>query len=745
MMPRLQWAALQAVAIGCCAFVYLTQAASAASATVDARVLETAVPSDSTDERCMVRIDVSLPAAGLDCEGDWVAFDCPAEGAGALVGDRMLASSRLALAAGKRVELLVADGAADGVCRTERIKVQDGVDEEADDDGDGVVNLADDLPLDPLSAADLDGDGQGDETDPDDDGDGIPDADDPAPRLPNRAPVAVGSLADQAVFHHGGPATVACFGRTLWLGTLQALFSDPDGDPLSLAMNSGEPHVAAAQLSYLSDDEGSFHAFCILGETAGAATFTLTASDPSGLSASLTFQVAVKPILRIPYANFWGFGSSGSYDVRLGARCGTKICGNEGEGEMGVIHTTRPRPGKRVCWISETTRLTHGGALSFDYSYSSEGTIGSVQVCPRRGGKERGLFTYRTGWGERRRFGDHDPDVYCGVTSTARAHEVVRGLSFQSTYEEETVSRSLLDLLELPPATTVSFSCDGFPNTVPVTIRRLPTQYLTAEHSVTIDLEALFESADWTPLTIHPEVRDNTVASVEVVGTTLRIHPLANGETEVLLNAINEYGSTVNAFSISVGEFVDLFWHRQGGVFHSRSVPADDFYESPCGDYACGRVEGHQGVEPGADGRCPLYEQLKPDWGSVRFRYESSEKAETGERLFEVCPRPAAYPKNLPGWYTYLVDRRGGWRPCNRPGTIDRAEHAQLRFLFEGNGFRLVNGAVIEIPSLESRPVVGIWFPGPFGYGAGEIGGLDVRTQLGVDDFVTAERVCRDD
>lgn len=742
-MPRLRQGharRLQAVAIGCCAFFHLTQAANAALATVDGRILEAATSSDAESERCMVRVDASLPAAGLDCEGDWVAFDCPAEGAAALVGDRLLASSRLALATGKRVELLVADGSADGVCRAERIKVQDEADEEADEDGDGVLNLADDLPLDPSSAVDLDGDGEGDEVDVDDDGDGIPDVDDPAPRLRNRAPTAVGSLPDRTVFHEGGRS--ACLGtRVLRLTHLQALFSDPDGDSLVLTMESGTAAVATAQLWYLYDDDnGRFHAFCIHEEAAGAATFTVTATDPGGLSASLDFHVAVKPTFRIPSRHRWTCISTGGYGVSLGARCGSKICGNEGEGEMGLNRRDR------YCTVSEYTCLTHSGSLSFDYTYSSEGAVRHVQVCPRRGGKEHGLFTRRWGAGADNGIGIDDPPVHCGVTPTAPASEVIAGFKLPAAYDPDAWAGprlELLDMLQLPAATTVSFSCDGFPNTVPVVSRRIPIQYLTVGNSVAIDLDGVFEAAEWIPLAIYPEVRDPMVASVELVGTTLRIHPHTDGETEVLLNAVNEYGSTVNDFSISVGEFVDIFWQQSDGVFHFTSIPES----SVCGNISCGSVRGYdRRVEPSSNGRCPLREQLKPGFGSVRFRYESSESGETGKRLFEVCPHPTAYPKNLPGWYTYLIDARGGWALCNDYGTSDVHEHAQLRFLLEGNGFRLVNGTITEIPSLETRLTVGIRFYGPLGYANSMMeDGLSVSAQLGVDDFVVAEHVCRDE
>ena len=748
MMPSHAGAALQAVAIVCCTFVTLTQAASAASATVDGRVLETAVPSDSTDERCMMRVDASLSAAGLDCEGDWVAFDCPAEGAGALAGDRMLASSRLALAAGKRVELLVADGEADGVCRTERLKVQDQVDEEADDDGDGVVNLADDLPLDPLSAADLDGDGQGDETDPDADGDGIPDADDPAPRIRNQAPLVVGSLPGRTIANNGTEWD-RCLGTSrLRLDALQALFSDPDGDTLSLAMESGDSTVATAQLSSLSDDGGQFYAFCIRGEVAGTALFTLTATDLGGLSTSLYFQVEVRPTLRPPhYWNHPCVGTTSAYDVSLGARCGAKICGNEGEGEMGVFL----REAGQVCSISELTCLTHKNSLGFDYRYSGEGGVGHVQVCPRRGGSDYGLSTLRLGLGaDGGGFADDGPPVYCGLTSAASAYEAGTAFDLPRTYAPEAASATLLDMLKLPADTEVSFSCDGFPSTVPVVSRRIPTQYLTAGNVVTVDLEGVFEAAEWMPLAIYPEVRDENVASVELAGTTLRIRPLADGETEVLLNAVNEYGATVGAFPISVGEFVDIFWYLKGGKYGwSKVAPGTE-----CGDVACGRVDGHDYVEPSpgppdcnvdeggfcqvrprSDEHCPRYSALQPEWGSARFRYESSADAETGERVFEVCPRPGGetcwsgskYPKNTPGRKTFLVDRRGVSASCYD-------ESPQVRFLFGDGGFALSKGE-------DGVARIGWYAGGPLPHSAA----LPFHAQVGVDydDVVLAPDLCR--
>ena len=71
-----------------------------------------------------------------------------------------------------------------------------------------------------------------------------------------------------------------------WRGTDH--FRDPDGDPLTYAMGSSN---AAVVLAVASGGE-----FGVVALSAGTATVTVTASDPGGLSARLSFQVTVRPV-----------------------------------------------------------------------------------------------------------------------------------------------------------------------------------------------------------------------------------------------------------------------------------------------------------------------------------------------------------------------------------------------------------------------------------------------------------------
>ena len=91
----------------------------------------------------------------------------------------------------------------------------------------------------------------------------------------NRPPAAVGTLPDRTL----AP------GSTLSIDVSEA-FVDPDGDALSYAVSSSAPHVVTARVV------GAGVTLTAVG--VGTATIRVTATDPGGLSAALSFTVTVR-------------------------------------------------------------------------------------------------------------------------------------------------------------------------------------------------------------------------------------------------------------------------------------------------------------------------------------------------------------------------------------------------------------------------------------------------------------------
>ena len=93
--------------------------------------------------------------------------------------------------------------------------------------------------------------------------------------IPNRPPVVTDSIPDLEV-EIGRAGTLPMLGN----------FSDPDGDDLSLSVLSSATAVVEAEVYF-----GGFVMLRAVGT--GSATVTATATDPSGVSASLEFTVSV--------------------------------------------------------------------------------------------------------------------------------------------------------------------------------------------------------------------------------------------------------------------------------------------------------------------------------------------------------------------------------------------------------------------------------------------------------------------
>ena len=102
---------------------------------------------------------------------------------------------------------------------------------------------------------------------------------------PNRAPIAVGTIADQALTVGGTAATV----------DVSANFSDPDGDTLTYTASSSDDSIATVSVSSAT--------VTVTAVAAGSATITVTAADPDGLTVEQSISVTVTQPNRAPAAS----------------------------------------------------------------------------------------------------------------------------------------------------------------------------------------------------------------------------------------------------------------------------------------------------------------------------------------------------------------------------------------------------------------------------------------------------------
>ena len=368
-------------------------------------------------------------------------------------------------------------------------------------------------------------------------------------KVPNRAPVAVDSIAARTIE----------VDRTDTLN-VSPYFADPDGDTLSYAADVSDSSVVAAAVS------GGIVTVTALAK--GEAVVTVTATDDEGLGATQNFLVTVPnqpprvadtipalvlfkdeadtldlaPYFSDPDGDVLVYGAeasrSGVVAVAVSAQGGILTVRALGQGETEVT----------------VTAIDTGGLAarqSFQVTVANRAPIASDTIPARTLHKRE-----TTPVDLIRHFADPDGDALeyvAETTDSTVATAVVSGETL--TVSAGAMGEATVTVAAADPGGLVaeqSFLVTVL-NRAPVATETIPAQAIIPGRSETLQMSAHFDDPDGDTLTFAAETSHRSVATVRMSGSRLTVRGVADGEAEVTVTATDTDGaSAVQSFKVTV-------------------------------------------------------------------------------------------------------------------------------------------------------------------------------------------------
>ena len=366
-------------------------------------------------------------------------------------------------------------------------------------------------------------------------------------KVPNRAPVAVDSIAARTI--------EAERADTL---DVSPYFADPDGDTLSYAAQLSDSSVVAASVA------GSTVTITALGK--GETVVTVTATDDEGLAATQSFQVTVPnqpprvadtiPALMLfkneadtlelaPYFNdpdgdplTYGAEASRSGVVAVAVSGGVLTVRALGQGETEVT----------VIAID-----TEGLAArqSFQVTVTNRAPVVSDTIPARTLHKRETTLVSLS-----RHFADPDDDALEYVAETTDpgvATATVSGgtLTVRAGGRgEATITVTASDTGGLAAAQSFQVTVV---NRAPIATATIPEQLIPPGRSETLDMRPHFADPDGDVLTFTAATSDRSVVRPRISGSTVVVRAVAAGQAEVTVTATDTDGaSTDQSFKVVV-------------------------------------------------------------------------------------------------------------------------------------------------------------------------------------------------
>ncbi|WP_419934842.1 Ig-like domain-containing protein [Candidatus Palauibacter sp.] len=369
----------------------------------------------------------------------------------------------------------------------------------------------------------------------------------PPPPTLNRPPAAVGAIPGQEVG----------VGDSLHF-TVSSYFTDPDGDALTYDAGSSNPGVATAA--------AAMDLVTLAAVARGAATITVTATDPDGLEASQRFEVTVpnrgpRTIAPLPELEL-ALGDEATVDVSShftdpdgdaltygAASSDPAVAAAAPAG--GAVTVRALSRGRATITVTAVDPDGLEAALAFDVTVLNSGPepSGTLPDLELALGDEATVdvsshFTDPDGDALTYRAASSDPAVTAGDTagSAIRVRALSRGTA------TITVTASDPEGLEASLGFEVTV-----PNSGPEASGTLPDLELALGDEATLDVSSHFMDPDGDALTYRAASSDPAVAAAAAVGSAVTVRARSRGGATISVTAVDPDGLEATlAFDVSV-------------------------------------------------------------------------------------------------------------------------------------------------------------------------------------------------
>ena len=358
----------------------------------------------------------------------------------------------------------------------------------------------------------------------------------------NQPPVALGDIPPQTLFEGDE-----------FQGSVDALFSDPDGDALTYSATSSNSGVVTASMS------GSIITVEAVAE--GTATVTVTATDPDGASASLSVSFTVlgrneSPVVTdtIPPQNLTE-GDTVTLDVsgNFSDPDGDELTFTVESTNTNAATATIDGSVVTIIAVAEGMAIVAVTATDPDDAFALQEVMVTVEAANRAPVAVGTIPDAGLAVGEEftapvvQFFSDPDGDelTYAAVSgdtmvvtaSMAGSLITVVGVGAGET----TIMVTATDPEGLSATQTANFTVTAV-NQAPVLTDTIPHQDLAVGGTVTLDVSGTFTDPDGDTLTLTVESEDTTVATASLDGTMLTLVGIDVGTSFVSLTATDPGG-----------------------------------------------------------------------------------------------------------------------------------------------------------------------------------------------------------